>query len=409
MFTHASFDNVPGLTLSRDLSKHIKRGHPWVFRDALAPVVKGQHRDGCLSKLFDKKGELLAYGFYGEQSALSFRVLSIGRQKLTAALFEQLIIKRLDRALELRLSLFTETNKTFRLLSGEGDELPGLVADYYEGLVIIKLDGAGADLFWKPEDFADYFSKQKFFPVQCVYHKLRARAEESERGTILFGNCPLEAHPFREHGRLFMANFPHAAKTGFFIDQRENRDMISKFSRHKTVLNLFSYTGGFSIAAGCGGATHVTSVDISKQAILEASRIWELNGLPASQHRGVHADCFAFIKEAQAKKEQWDIVIADPPSFAPNQKALESAVKAYVGLFAESIKLTKHQGLFAASSCSAHISFEEFLQHCEKALSEARVRGKILSIQGQPIDHPFPMALPEMRYLKFVLFQILRD
>lgn len=389
------------IKLTRDLTKHIKRGNPWVFSDA---VEKVKSPEGASAILVNHKGEVLGHGFYSPSINLSFRILTLGDRKIT----EKEIEKRLQRAIENKKHLLTPENKCLRILNGEGDELPGVVADYYEGVVVLKLDGLAAEAFWKKEGLATFFMEQTTLPVNCVYFKRKNK--EEEKGIILAGaSQTLSDHEFHEHGVKFRTNIIDAAKTGFFLDQRENRNFIRSVSKDKTLLNLFGYTGGFSVYAGLGGASKVTTVDIAPNAIKGAGLNWSINGLSEERHEGICEDAFAFVAEAYKEKRTWDIVITDPPSFAPNQKAIESAQDAYTKVFADSLKLVKDGGFFAASSCSGHISFEKFLEIVQEALSKSRRRGKVLLIKGQPEDHPFPFALQEMRYLKFVYLQVFQD
>lgn len=392
---------VQRLKLTRDLTKHIKRGNPWVFSDA---VEKIKVPDGSYAVLMSHRNEVLAHGIYSPHINLAFRALTLGDHKLT----DTEIVSRLRRAIANKKHLLTIENKCLRVLNGEGDELPGVVADYYAGVVVLKLDGLSAEAFWKKEALAEFFMEQKELPVSCVYFKRKNR--EEEKGLILAGECSeLEDLEFIEHGVRFRTNIIDAAKTGFFLDQRENRNFIRSVAKDKTLLNLFGYTGGFSVYAGLGGASQVTTVDIASHAI-EASRInWEINFLPHEKHQAECADAFEWVQTAQQEKKLWDIVITDPPSFAPNQKAVEAAREAYIKVFADSLRLVNDKGFFAASSCSGHIGFEEFLEIVQEALSRARRRGKVLLIKGQPEDHPFPLALPEMRYLKFVYLQVFKD
>lgn len=389
------------LKLTRDLTKHIKRGNPWIFSDA---VTKIKAPEGSYAILSSHKNEVLAHGYYSPNINLAFRVLNLGDKKFN----DKEVETRLERAISNKKHLLTSENKCFRLLNGEGDELPGVVTDYYDGVFVLKLDGEAAEAFWNKEAFSEFFMNQKSLPVKCIYFKRKNR--EEEKGMILAGECNnLTDYEFLEHGVKFRTNIIDAAKTGFFLDQRENRNFIRSVSKDKTLLNLFGYTGGFSIYAGLGGATKVTTVDIAPNAIKGAETNWQINHLSPDMHEALCVDAFEFVKEAQAKKQQWDIVITDPPSFAPNQKAVESAREAYTKIFADSLRLVKDEGFFAASSCSGHISFEEFLEIVQEALSKARRRGKVLLIKGQPEDHPFPFALPEMRYLKFVYLQVFQD
>lgn len=389
------------LKLTRDISKHIKRGNPWVFSDAIEKIKASE---GSYTILGNHKGEVLAHGFYSPNINLSFRVLNLGDKKFNDAE----VVSRLKRAIQNKKHLLTQENKCLRVLNGEGDELPGMVADYYNGIVVLKLDGAASEAFWNKEAIGAYFMEQSEIPVSCVYYKRKNR--EEEKGLILAGECEnLEEVEFLEHGVRFRTNIIDAAKTGFFLDQRENRNFIRSIAKDKSLLNLFGYTGGFSVYAGLGGATKVTTVDIAEKAIAASELNWKINHLSPELHEAVCADAFEWVLEAQKEKKLWDIVITDPPSFAPNQKAVDSAKEAYAKVFADSLRLVKDGGFFAASSCSGHISFEGFLEIVQDALSKARRRGKVLLIKGQPEDHPFPFALPEMRYLKFVFLQVFKD
>jgi 23S rRNA (cytosine1962-C5)-methyltransferase len=396
-----NFEKTYRVKLIRDLTKHIKRGNPWVFSDA---VEKIKAPEGAYALLMSHKNEVLAHGYYSPSINLSFRVLNVGDKKFN----DDEVIRRLRGAIANKKYLVSVENKCLRVINGEGDELPGLVADYYDGIIVLKLDGSAAEAFWKKEELASFFMEQQELPVKCVYFKRKNR--EEEKGMILAGEAiDLTNIEFLENGVKFRTNIVDAAKTGFFLDQRENRNFIRNVSKDKTLLNLFGYTGGFSVYAGLGGATHVSTIDIAPHAIEAARLNWEINLLPTEKHEAICIDAFEYVKEAQVNKKTWDIVITDPPSFAPNQKAVDSAKEAYIKIFADSLRLVKDNGFFAASSCSGHISVELFLELVQEALSRAKRRGKVLLIKGQPDDHPFPMALLEMRYLKFVYLQVFKD
>ncbi|HXH29388.1 MAG TPA: class I SAM-dependent rRNA methyltransferase [Bacteriovoracaceae bacterium] len=396
-----SYEKSHKLKLTRDLAKHIKRGNPWVFSDA---VEKLKVPEGSYAILSGHKGDILAHGFYSPSINLAFRVLNLGDRKFN----DQEVVNRLSRAIANKKHLLTTDNKCFRVINGEGDELPGLVMDYYQGLIVMKLDGAAAEAFWKKEELAQYFMEQGQIPVKCVYYKRKNK--EEDKGLILAGESEkLEDHEFLENSIRFRSNIIDAAKTGFFLDQRENRQFIRSVSKDKTLLNLFGYTGGFSVYAGLGGASMVTTVDIAPNAIKASELNWEINMLPTEKHQAICVDAFDFVSKAQEEKSLWDIVITDPPSFAPNHKSVESAKDAYGKIFSDSLRLVKDGGFFAASSCSGHISFESFFETVQDSLSKARRRGKVLLVRGQPEDHPFPMALPEMRYLKFLYIQVFKD
>jgi 23S rRNA (cytosine1962-C5)-methyltransferase len=386
------------LKLTRDLSKHLKQGNPWIFSDALEKITAPEGSYACLA---NHKNEILAYGFFSSKVNLSFRAVTFSDQLIS----DEMIHSRLNHSLKNRTHLLHEKNQSLRLINGEGDELPGIIADYYNGIVVLKFDGEASMAFWNKEALSNFFMEQKEFPTRCVY--LKKKNTEQIKGEILAGDgSQLKEAEFLENEVKFKSNIIDAAKTGFFLDQRENRNFIRSVSKNKSLLNLFGYTGGFSIYAGLGGANSVTTVDIAPEAIKASEINWSLNLLPEKIHQAVCEDAFSFVAKAVDEKKNWDIVICDPPSFAPNKKAVHSATDAYVKIFSDSLKLVKKGGFFAASSCSGHIDFEEFQIIVQASLSKTKRRGKVILIKGQPEDHPFPLALKELRYLKFIYLQI---
>jgi 23S rRNA (cytosine1962-C5)-methyltransferase len=222
----------------------------------------------------------------------------------------------------------------------------------------------------------------------------------------LIGPEPQSAVPFLEHSLHFTADLVHGQKTGFYLDQRENRRRMQAYAAGKTVLNVFGYTGGFSVYAGAVGAAHVTTVDRAQPALAAAVAHWQLNDLPEERHTIVCADAFEFLNTAQDDGKIWDVVILDPPSFAPSQQAVPKALNAYMTLVAAGAAVTTSGGILAASSCSSHVSMMEFMQACQQGLSKARRRATSLGIHTQPADHPAPLAMPELRYLKFVILRM---
>ncbi len=402
------------LRLARDLVRSIKRGHPWVFAAALRrrpPAPPGAQA------LLLKKGREIARGFYDARSPLAFRVcVAEPGQSLDDCWAE----KRLKRALDMRQTLFDKTTTGFRLFNGEGDGLPGLICDVYGDTAVIQLDGAGPAGFWHAQGIAQWLADS--LSLRCVHQRRQARRESEtvargHRGQTLVGQTPTAPIPFLENGVRFSADIIQGQKTGFFLDQRANRQRIRRLAADRRVLNLFGYTGGFSVYAGLGGAAHVTTVDLAAPALRVAGHHWRLNNLPPANHQTVTADAFEFLdkavqkeavqKEAAPKKKsRWDLVIVDPPSFASSKQAVPKALLAYKKLFAASATVTAPDGILAAASCSSHISLEKFLDVCEQAVSKARRRATLLGVYGQPADHPTPLAFPEFRYLKFVLMRI---
>lgn len=382
--------------MGRDRTRTIKQGYPWIYRDWLKELPKAAA--GTRALVRDRDGSLIAFGMYDPEGPLAVRICALDRERLDDAL----ILGRLDAALELRRKLFDDKTNAFRLLNGEGDGVPGLTCDVYGEHAVLKLDGDGPAGFWDVEGVADWLVER--MGIGRVF--LKHRSDAKTRGRAVRGDVPAEAVEFLENGKRFQADLVQGQKTGFFLDQRDNRQRIGALAKGKTVLNLFSYTGGFSVYAGVGGATDVTSVDVARPAMEEAERNWSLNGLPAGAHHPMAMDVFEFLEQAKKDKRAWDVVVVDPPSFAPAARHVEKAKAAYQALFTSAIHALSPGGIIALASCSSHISPAMFYELSEMALQKARRRATVLGIHGQPADHPFPLACRELEYLKFLLLQV---
>lgn len=395
-------EKLPEIHLIRDVSKHLKRGHRWIFADCFDQ--KERPKDGLA--ILKSKNEVIGFGLVQSDTQLRMRLLCLSEENFvrnnnllhTVTLWSELQWKK---AVELRINFRSELTNSFRLINGEGDGMPGLTIDIYDDTAVIKHDHPVVEKFWNHQGIAHKLL-QDFPFLKTVYHK--RRNDEEIKGVEIYGKLKEEVI-FKENGSFFATNIRDAAKTGFFLDQRDNRKLIGQFGKDKSVLNLFSYTGGFSVFAAKGGARAVTSVDIAKAATLAASRNFEVNDLK-TKHEAIAEDAFLFIDERIKDKSKWDLVITDPPSFAPNQKAVDTAVDAYIKVFSQSLKLVNNNGLFAASSCSSHISTDKFLDICRESFSKNRKRGTLVYYGGQPFDHPYPLAMEELRYLKFALFRV---
>jgi 23S rRNA (cytosine1962-C5)-methyltransferase len=395
-------ETLPSVQLTRDILKHLKRGHRWIFAggvEDLGPSATG------LRALYYKK-ELIGFGVYQGDTQLRFRLFCLSdepyfRKNSAVKTFDLWSERQWKNAIKVRQNFDLEKTNSLRLFNGEGDGVPGLVVDIYNDVAVIKHDHAIMESVWNNQYIADKIVNE-FPQIRCVY--LKRRNDVEEKGVNLIGKLPLETI-FKENDLLFSSNIRDAAKTGFFLDQRDNRLAIKAFSKDATVLNLFSYTGGFSLFAAAGGAAQVTSVDIAKIAIENVKRNFEINKFN-TEHLDVAADAFEFVDKQITLKHKYDIVITDPPSFAPNEKSVPQATLAYTKIYANSIKLVKENGLFAASSCSSHIDTEAFLEITREAFSKASKRGTLIRLGAQPSDHPYPLAMPELRYLKFALFRV---
>jgi 23S rRNA (cytosine1962-C5)-methyltransferase len=369
-----------------------------VYADALhrRPAAAAGARADLLAR---KQGRLVARGFYDPNSALAFRVCTVEPNE---ALTDAWAAKRMDRAVRLRQTIFKAQTTGFRLFNGEGDGLPGLICDIYGNSAVLQLDGAGPTGFWDHQGVAEWLTQA--LPLDMVY--LRGQSRQGGKGQILIGDLPAGPISFLENNLRFTVDVIQGQKTGFYLDQRENRQHIRTVADNRRVLNIFGYTGGFSIYAGSGGASQVTTVDLAGPALDVANQHWRINDLAPAIHRTVQADAFDFLEKASAAGDSWGLVIVDPPSFASSQGAVKKAVSAYERLFAAATAVTSPDGLLAVASCSSHIDLTTFLALCETAISRARRRATVLRINGQPPDHPSPLPFSEFRYLKFVLVRI---
>jgi 23S rRNA (cytosine1962-C5)-methyltransferase len=395
-------ETLPNVTLNRDVTKHLKRGHRWVFASSFDEKVK--HQTGLSALYF--KNELLGFGLLQADTQLRFRMFCLSdepyfRKNNAVKTFDLWSARQWKNALAIRGGFDLTRTNSFRLINGEGDGFPGLVIDIYDTVAVIKNDHPIMEKIWNLSALVEQICLD-LPQIKCVY--LKRRNDDEEKGSVLKGSLPQEI-VFKENGMLFSSNIRDAAKTGFFLDQRDNRYLIQKFSKGASVLNLFSYTGGFSIFAAAGGAKSVTSVDIAKVAIEAVTRNFNLNNLQ-TEHQGIATDAFEYVDQQIISKNKFDLVITDPPSFAPNEKAVPQATAAYIKIFSNSIRLVNDNGLFAASSCSSHISTEAFFDIVSEAFSKAKKRGTLIHLGAQPEDHPYPLAMTELRYLKFALFRV---
>ncbi len=386
--------------LGRNLVRQIKRGHAWVYADALRHVPNVPA--GTPAVLLDNRGgREIARGYLDPSGPIAFRACTTlsGEQ-----LDDRWVAAQMQRALEIRQALFDTNPATtaYRLFNGEGDGLPGLVCDVYARAAVLLTDGPAPAAFWQVEQIAGWLADNA--GVQAVFHK--SRDDTGSRVEQIYGQEIEQPVEFRENGLRFTADLLEGQKSGFFLDQRANRALIEPLANGRRVLNAFGYTGGFSVYAGRGGAAHVITLDQSAPALAAAGSHWALNELDPARHETIADDAFAYLENAVKSNQRWDLVILDPPSFAPSEASVPAAVKAYTRLIALVAQATASNGLLAAASCSSHIRRGQFLEIVEEAVSEARRKAGVLGICGQPPDHPAPLVMPELRYLKFVLMQL---
>ncbi|HXU74277.1 MAG TPA: class I SAM-dependent rRNA methyltransferase [Polyangia bacterium] len=340
-------------------------------------------------------GKFVARGLFDAKSPIAVRIATLDPRE---PLDESLVRTRLQRALRARRGVIDPATTTaFRWCNGEGDFLPGVVVDLYGPVAVLRLDGDAVRV-WRDWVVATLVDDGR--PLGITHVLERSRGGKVE---LLHGGAPPSPVEIREHDVRFAVDVLHGQKTGFFLDQRENRRAIRPFAAGVDAVNLFGYTGGFSVHAALAGARRVTTVDVAAAALTDARANFALNGLDPERHAFDAEDAFAWLDRAARERRRYGLVITDPPSFAPSEKALQKALTAYRDLHARALALVDEGGTFAAASCSSHVTMDAFVGTLRDASDKTRRPLRILELRGQPGDHPTPPAFPEGRYLKFVL------
>ena len=387
----------------------VRGGHPWVFADS----VREQNREGAageLAVIYDRKDAFLAVGLFDPESPIRVRVLHAGKpQTLDDAWWRA----RLDAAVRRRDGLFDERTTGFRLINGESDGWPGLVLDRYDSTLVLKVYTAA----WLPRlEAIRSLIRELLRPETVVLRMSRniqgaasggahswcdgevvvQKREELERGAPVV---------FLESGLRFEAEVVRGQKTGFFLDQRENRRIVESLARGRTVLNAFSFSGGFSLYAARGGAKSVTDIDLSKHALAAAERNFKLNeiepGIASCRHESVQADAFEWL--AGNPQRQFDLIVLDPPSLAKREVERAGAIRAYGRLAESGIKHLAPGGILVACSCSAHVATEEFFAAVRQS---AALGGKFTELRTTRHAPDHPAAFKEADYLKGIFLRL---
>lgn len=383
--------SLPSIQVSADLEAALASGHPWIYRDHLPRGASFE--PGAWLRVVS--GGFSGIGIYDAASALSVRMY--GRDHIPDAAWFSAAVARAKRR---RAPLLDDGQTTaYRLLNGEGDGVPGFVVDVYGPTAVLRLDSQvlAALAPWVVS------AVQEHTDVKGVVQKTKAGLE------LLAGRLPPDRLIVSEHGLRFFADIGQGQKTGLFLDHRENRHSLERWARGKSVLNLFSYTGGFSLYTARGGARRVVSVDSARDAMARARDNVELNGLDAEVFEFVTSDAMAHLEQLAAAGEVFDIVISDPPSFARNRMQRQRAVRAYERLHGLCLSVLAPGGLFAAASCTSQVDVETFKGSVAKAAARLRRPLQIVLEAGQALDHPVMIGHPEGRYLKFVALRSVDD
>lgn len=394
------------IILKRGREESLLRFHPWVFSGAIAQVA-GNPAEGDLVGVYGSDGSFLACGHY-QIGSIAVRVLSFDNSALAPDFYEIMIGRALAVRRAVGLASCTDDTNAYRLVHGEGDGLPGLVIDYYDGVCVMQAHSVG--MFRAKKQICEALKKVYGTSLKAVYDKSSGTAP-FKAGLDLIDGYIYKADGFTddeqtvlENGHKFIVNWTEGQKTGFFLDQRENRAMVGRYSAGRNVLNLFCYTGGFSIYALAAGAKHVDSVDSSAKAMMMVDRNVALNGFDTSLHTSYCTDAIEFVKNAPDGK--YDLMIVDPPAFAKHRGVLKNALRAYQRLNAAAIAKVAPGGLVFTFSCSQVVDKEAFALAVFSAAASVGRSVRILDRLNQPADHSVNIYHPEGEYLKGLLLYV---
>ena len=397
------------IILRRGREESLRRFHPWVFSGAIAEI-QGNPMEGDIVAVHSSDGSFLAYGHY-QIGSIAVRILSFDDAAMRQDYWEEMISK----ALQVRISCGLHTpsenacnTNCYRLVHGEGDNLPGLIIDYYDGVCVMQAHSVG--MFRAKRLISDALQKVYGKSLKAVYDKSSGTAP-FKAGLDLIDGYLYRSEDFSddeqvvlENGHKFMVNWTEGQKTGFFLDQRENRALVGSLAKGRNVLNLFCYTGGFSIYALASGAVHVDSVDSSRKAMMMVDRNVAINGFDESRHTSLCCDAIDYLRDVPEGK--YDLIIVDPPAFAKHRGALKNALRAYQRLNAAAISKVAPGGFVFTYSCSQVVDKEAFALAVFSAAAQCGRSVRILDRLNQPCDHSVNIYHPEGEYLKGLLLYV---
>lgn len=386
--------------LKKGKEESLKRFHPWVFSGALNKIDEGIN-EGDIVRVFSNTGDFLAVGHF-QIGSIAVRVLSFEDIEINGKFWEE----RLASALEARKAIGVADNNsgdTYRLVHGEGDNLPGLVIDCYGKTAVMQAHSVG--MHTCRHEIANSLVKIMGGNIENVYYKsettLPFKAELGQENGFIIGESNDDTAV--ENGLKFHVDWLKGQKTGFFVDQRDNRTLLEQYAKGRNVLNMFCYTGGFSVYAMRGGANLVHSVDSSAKAIALTDANMALNFPDDSRHKSFCEDAFKFL---DASENTYDLVILDPPAFAKHRSALHNALKGYTRLNAKAFSKIKPGGIMFTFSCSQVVTKDNFRAAVFTAAATANRRVRILHQLHQPADHPINIYHPEGEYLKGLVLYV---
>ena len=392
----------PVIKLRRGKDEAVKRYHPWIFSGAIETAAPDLQA-GDLVTVVDSKNNILGTGF-AEAGNIAVKILAFENVKIDKFFWKE----RLNKAFELRkLMGLTDNEHTncYRLVHSEGDELPGLIIDIYNKTAVVQAQTEGMALNVKA--IAETLMNIEGLNINSVYNKSseamqRMGKDAVEDGYLIEGETDVDY--VKENDSKFIVDWEEGQKTGFFLDQRYNRDLVRQLAKGKNVLNTFCYTGGFSVTALKGGANKVVSVDCSKKAIAACEKNIALNGFDIKENPSVAEDAKLFLQNM--KKGEFDLIILDPPAFAKNHKSLHRGLQGYKFINYEAMTKIKEGGLLFTFSCSQAVDKAQFQSIVMAAAIEAGRKAQIIFQLDQPDDHPVNIYHPEGAYLKGLVLKI---
>ena len=395
-----TMDKQVKIVLKSGKDQSLRRRHPWVFSGAIKKIY-GQPAEGDLVEVYDNKEEQLGTGHY-QDGSIAIRMLTFGE----AEVGEDLYALRVTNAWSHRRQegLYDPgSGNTFRLVNAEGDGLPGLIIDYYNGAAVIQLHSAG--MFRNMDRIVAALKNLDGLPVDTIYNKSKHTLPEKPgiqpTDQLLLGER--SEGEVLEHGYRFRINWERGQKTGFFIDQRENRRLLKMYAKDRKVLNMFCFSGGFSVYALGGGAALVHSVDSSGHAIDLTRENVEMNFGNIENHEAYATDAFEYMQDIDQK---YDLIVLDPPAFAKHQRVLNNALQGYKRMNQKAIEQISPGGILFTFSCSQAVSRENFRKSVFAAAANTGREVRILHQMSQPADHPVSIYHPEGEYLKGLVLKI---
>lgn len=396
------------LIIAPGKEKAILRRHPWIFSGAVRKIV-GNPQEGDIVDVFDAQQQWLAAGHFQNESIIC-KVLSFDTPDIDPENHRMFWVDLIQQAVQYRIrmgffgqSIDCPDTNVFRLIHAEGDFLPGLVADYYNGVVVLQAHSVGMHrTFGLLVDVIRQVFQEHNLKLVSIFDKSSNTVPGGSTDGYLWGEEPIEWE-ICESGNRILINFFEGQKTGFFVDQRENRYLVGQVSQGRRVLNCFGYTGGFSLGALRGGASYVETVDISKKAIELCNRNVSLNYGEQANHKGVVADVLQYLDTVD---DQFDVIILDPPAFAKSHRNLKQGLKGYRSINQKALQKIRPGGLLFTFSCSQAVSRDDFQTMIFTAATFAGRKVRIVRQLPHALDHPVSIYHPEGEYLKGLLLYV---